>query len=79
MVTADEIPDPNQLAIQLRLNGQVMQRSNTANFIFNVAQLIAYVSQVCTLASGRRAFYGHALRGRLRPQAARLPQARRSR
>ena len=79
LVTADEIPDPNHLAIQLRLNGQVMQQSNTANFIFSVAKLISYVSQVCTLASGRRAFYGHALRRGIRPQAARLPQARRSR
>lgn len=58
LVTADEIPDPNQLAIELRLNGQVMQRSSTANFIFNVAQLIAYVSQVCTLAPGDVLFTG---------------------
>jgi len=58
LVTADEIPDPNQLAIQLRLNGQVMQQSNTARLIFSVAQLIAYVSQVCTLLPGDLIFTG---------------------
>ena len=34
MVTADEIPDPGKLGIQLRLNGQVMQDSNTSELIF---------------------------------------------
>ena len=58
LVTADEIPDPGHLAIQLRLNGQVMQRSNTAELIFSVAKLIAYVSQVCTLALGDVLFTG---------------------
>ncbi len=58
LVTADEIPDPGHLAIQLRLNGQVMQRSNTAELIFSVAKLISYVSQVCTLAPGDVLFTG---------------------
>jgi len=58
LVTADEVPDPNHLAIQLRLNGQVMQRSSTASFIFTVQQLIAYVSQVCMLAPGDVLFTG---------------------
>jgi 2-keto-4-pentenoate hydratase/2-oxohepta-3-ene-1,7-dioic acid hydratase in catechol pathway len=58
LVTADEIPDPGHLAIQLRLNGQIMQRSNTAELIFSVAKLISYVSQVCTLAPGDVLFTG---------------------
>jgi 2-keto-4-pentenoate hydratase/2-oxohepta-3-ene-1,7-dioic acid hydratase in catechol pathway len=58
LVTADEVPDPNQLAIELRLNGQVMQHSSTAEFIFKIEQLVAYVSQVCTLAPGDLIFTG---------------------
>jgi len=42
----------------LILNGQVMQQSNTNQFIFSVPQLIAYVSQVCTLEVGDLLFTG---------------------
>src|SRR5205085_2503254 len=41
LVTADEIPDPHQLAIRLRLNGQTMQESNTSQMIFSVGQILA--------------------------------------
>lgn len=58
LVTADEVPDPNQLAIELRLNGQVMQQSSTAQLIFKVEELVAYVSQVCRLAPGDLIFTG---------------------
>lgn len=58
LVTADEIADPNRLSIRLRLNGQVMQESNTAQFIFPVERLISYVSDVCTLAPGDLIFTG---------------------
>jgi 2-keto-4-pentenoate hydratase/2-oxohepta-3-ene-1,7-dioic acid hydratase in catechol pathway len=58
LVTADEIPDPGNLAIRLRLNGRVMQDSSTAQLIFPVDELIAYVSQVCTLAPGDLIFTG---------------------
>ena len=52
LVTADEIPDPQQLVISTTLNGQVMQQSNTSNMIFSVAQLIAFLSQDTTLLPG---------------------------
>jgi 2-keto-4-pentenoate hydratase/2-oxohepta-3-ene-1,7-dioic acid hydratase in catechol pathway len=52
LVTADELGDPGQLAIRLRLNGAVMQDSNTRELIFPVPDLIAYVSQVITLEAG---------------------------
>ncbi len=52
VVTADEIPDPHALDIQLDINGEVLQRSNTRNLIFNVAQLIADLSSVMTLEAG---------------------------
>ena len=58
LVTADEVPEPGNLEIQLRLNGQVMQDSNTAQLIFSVDKLIAYVSTVCTLAPGDLIFTG---------------------
>jgi 2-keto-4-pentenoate hydratase/2-oxohepta-3-ene-1,7-dioic acid hydratase in catechol pathway len=58
LVTADEIDDPGQLRIQLRLNGRTMQDSSTSQFIFNVDELLAYVSQVCTLEPGDVIFTG---------------------
>ncbi len=58
LVTADEIADPNRLAIRLRLNGRVMQESNTSQFIFPVERLVSYVSDVCTLAPGDLIFTG---------------------
>jgi 2-keto-4-pentenoate hydratase/2-oxohepta-3-ene-1,7-dioic acid hydratase in catechol pathway len=58
LVTADEVPDPNNLKIQLRLNDRVMQDSTTAQFIFPVEKLVAYVSGVSTLAPGDVIFTG---------------------
>jgi 2-keto-4-pentenoate hydratase/2-oxohepta-3-ene-1,7-dioic acid hydratase in catechol pathway len=58
LVTADEVADPHSLAIQLRLNGETMQDSNTREFIFNVDQLIAYLSQLITLEPGDLIFTG---------------------
>ncbi|MDO9437689.1 fumarylacetoacetate hydrolase family protein [Hydrogenophaga sp.] len=52
MVTADEIPDPQNLKIELRLNGTVMQSSNTRNMIFNVAAIVAYASALVPLKPG---------------------------
>ena len=58
LVTADEVPQPGNLDIQLRLNGQTMQHSNTKHFIFPIDVLIAYISQVCTLVPGDLIFTG---------------------
>ncbi|NUQ64812.1 MAG: fumarylacetoacetate hydrolase family protein [Pirellulales bacterium] len=58
LVTADEVADPGNLRIQLRLNGKVMQSSNTNQLIFPVAELIACVSSVCTLVPGDIVFTG---------------------
>ncbi len=52
MVTADEIPDPQTLAIGSALNGQTMQASSTADMIFTVAELIAFISRDTTLLPG---------------------------
>ncbi len=58
LVTTDEIADPHNLGISMRLNGEVMQQSNTKQFIFRIDQLIAYLSQVCTLQPGDLIFTG---------------------
>jgi len=52
LVTADEIPDPHSLDIELRVNGQVRQRSNTSDLIFKIPQLIEFISQDLTLKPG---------------------------
>ncbi|OHB72053.1 MAG: fumarylacetoacetate hydrolase [Planctomycetes bacterium RBG_13_63_9] len=58
LVTADEVPDPGNLRIRLRLNGRTMQDSSTAQWIFPVDELVAYVSDVCTLSPGDLIFTG---------------------
>jgi 2-keto-4-pentenoate hydratase/2-oxohepta-3-ene-1,7-dioic acid hydratase in catechol pathway len=58
IVTADEVPDPHELGIRLRLNGQVMQDSNTRELIFRVPTVLAYLSQVFTLEPGDLVFTG---------------------
>jgi len=52
MVTADEIPDPQALHVELRVNGRVRQRGSTAQMIYSVAELIAFASSVMTLLPG---------------------------
>jgi len=52
IVTPDEIPDPHNLSIKLRLNGKTMQDSNTDQLIFGVPELIAFLSETITLEPG---------------------------
>jgi 2-keto-4-pentenoate hydratase/2-oxohepta-3-ene-1,7-dioic acid hydratase in catechol pathway len=52
LVTADEIPDPQQLGMWLTVNGDTRQRSTTANMIVGVFALVSYVSQFMTLLPG---------------------------
>jgi 2-keto-4-pentenoate hydratase/2-oxohepta-3-ene-1,7-dioic acid hydratase in catechol pathway len=52
LVPAAEIPDPQVLAIRAILNGEVLQDSSTANMIFGVAEIIAFISQTITLEPG---------------------------
>lgn len=58
LVTSDEVADPHNLRIQLRLNGQTMQDSNTSQFIFRIDEAIAYISQIFTLEPGDLVFTG---------------------
>jgi 2-keto-4-pentenoate hydratase/2-oxohepta-3-ene-1,7-dioic acid hydratase in catechol pathway len=52
VTTRDEVADVRSLHIEGRLNGEVMQSSNTSRMIFGVAYLISYISQAITLEPG---------------------------
>jgi 2,4-didehydro-3-deoxy-L-rhamnonate hydrolase len=52
LVTADEIRDPQALEVWTVVNGESRQRGNTANMIFTVRQLVAYVSRFMSLRAG---------------------------
>ena len=52
MVTADEIPDPQQLVIRTWLNDRMVQEDNTSNMIHKIADLIEYISTFTRLSPG---------------------------
>lgn len=52
MVTKDEIKDPNNLHLWLKLNGETMQDSSTSDFIFNIQDALSYISEFMTLLPG---------------------------
>ncbi len=52
LVTKDEVPDPQNLAMWLDIDGQRMQDGSTKTMIFNVRQLVSYVSHFITLHPG---------------------------
>lgn len=52
IVTTDEIEDPHTLDIELAINGEVLQHSNTRHLIFKLPDLIAHLSSVISLEPG---------------------------
>lgn len=52
LVTTDELTDPQKLEMELKVNGEVRQHSNTADMIFPVATIVSYLSQFMTLLPG---------------------------
>jgi len=52
LVPASELPDPQNLSIVCRLDGNTVQSSNTSNMIFSIAQIIAAASRATTLMPG---------------------------
>ena len=52
IVTPDEMPDPQNLRISCRVNGETRQDSNTSDMIFGVAEIISYLSRFLTLRAG---------------------------
>ncbi len=51
-VTADEIKDPQNLAMWLDVNGKRKQTGNTSTMIFGIKKLVSYLSYICTLSPG---------------------------
>ena len=58
LVTKDEIPDPNNLDLSLRVNGELCQNSNTKRLVYNVERLIEYATSFYTLHPGDLIFTG---------------------
>lgn len=52
LVTRDEVPDPQNLAMRLEVNGERMQEGSTATMIFSVARLLSFISGFMTLHPG---------------------------
>ncbi|MBE0537772.1 MAG: fumarylacetoacetate hydrolase family protein [Phycisphaerae bacterium] len=52
LTTADEIPNPNSLDMELTVNGRVRQKASTSQMIFSVAEIISFVSHLMTLEPG---------------------------
>jgi 2-keto-4-pentenoate hydratase/2-oxohepta-3-ene-1,7-dioic acid hydratase in catechol pathway len=52
IATKDEIKDPNNLNLWLKLNDEMMQNSSTSDFIFNIQQVVSHISQFMTLLPG---------------------------
>ncbi len=51
-VSKDELPDPDNLVLELRVNGELRQRASTSELMMPVAELVAHVSQYMTLNPG---------------------------
>jgi acylpyruvate hydrolase len=52
ITTADEVADPQALALRTWVNGELRQDSSTADLIFGVSEVVAFLSQTCTLEPG---------------------------
>ena len=51
-VPVEDVGDPDDVDLKLRLNGEVKQDANTRQMIFNVAEIVSYISKICTLETG---------------------------
>jgi 2-keto-4-pentenoate hydratase/2-oxohepta-3-ene-1,7-dioic acid hydratase in catechol pathway len=58
LVTSDLIPDPNNLRLETRVNGETRQDWNTNDMIFNCRQLISFASKMMTIKPGDIFFTG---------------------
>ena len=58
LVTQEEVPGPHKLQIELRVNGELRQSSNTENLIFDSYDLISFISETISLEAGDIIFTG---------------------
>jgi len=52
VTTADEVPDPEDLALRTWVNGELRQDARTSDLIFSIPELVAFIAQTCTLEPG---------------------------
>ncbi len=52
LITADEVPNPQDLALSLKVNGETQQSSNTSDMIFSVQEIVSYMSRFMELRVG---------------------------
>ena len=52
LLTTDELPDPHNLSVRLKVNGRILQESNTDQLVHSVPQLLSFCSKVFTLEPG---------------------------
>ena len=52
LVSADEVPDPHDLAVTCWVSGELRQQARTSELIFSIPEIISYISRVCTLEPG---------------------------
>ncbi|UNY97453.1 fumarylacetoacetate hydrolase family protein [Zhouia spongiae] len=52
LATKEEIENPHNLNLWLKLNGEMMQNSNTSDFVFDIPKLVSYISEFMTLLPG---------------------------
>jgi 2-keto-4-pentenoate hydratase/2-oxohepta-3-ene-1,7-dioic acid hydratase in catechol pathway len=52
ITTADEVAEPENLALRTWINGELRQDSNTSDLIFGVAEIVAFISETFTLEAG---------------------------
>lgn len=52
LVTPDEIPDPSNLKMSLKINGETKQQGSTATMIFSIPYLVSYITEFCVLEPG---------------------------
>ncbi len=52
MATKDEIKNPNNLNLWLKVNDEMLQNSNTSDFVFNIQEVVSYISEFMTLLPG---------------------------
>lgn len=58
LVSVDELADPDDLKIECRVDGEIMQSSRTSDLIFPVPELVQWTSRVCTLEAGDLIYTG---------------------
>jgi len=52
IVSWDKIGNPNNLKVQAKLNGKVVQEGNTEDFIFKIEEVVSFISKIMTLNKG---------------------------